>query len=329
MKCTFKWPVECSGYEWGEWREADLETSYEVSHATSLSPWASNALTKPPWNPRGDQTPLLWLRALDTSLGYYEIEPLLLDTGLFRNFADLGPEPDPEAVLKFANTFGPLGFALDHKFAYAGIGERFQVWEYHINQMRFLIEIWDAVSTPQLDQSVMDKWFSTRDKEGGLIIPYQEDILTYCGLSCEFQRNDLRDIKASLAATSYVMMAVEARLRHFISIRFFATKTGQLEIAPKDLITAMWFQFGQTISERKTHRQCEVCSRYFEVAPEVARSDRRYCGGPCRNRALRRRQKKAKELRMAGQTLRQISREIGSEMEIVKKWVKGIPKGGK
>jgi hypothetical protein len=75
---------------------------------------------------------------------------------------------------------------------------------------------------------------------------------------------------------------------------------------------------------KKNHRQCEICGRWFEVSlgDNGKRADTRFCDHACINKAYRRRQKMANEMRTAGKTLREIEKATGTKMKTLKKWLK-------
>ena len=54
---------------------------------------------------------------------------------------------------------------------------------------------------------------------------------------------------------------------------------------------------------------------------EDKRADSTFCGNACRQRAYRARQKRARELRGGGASLRDIARELGSNITTIKGWV--------
>jgi hypothetical protein len=123
----------------------------------------------------------------------------------------------------------------------------------------------------------------------------------------------------------YIIRGVNSRLTSLGAGLYLTGPAGRhrLTIEPGALLPAMWLQFAFTIAGGRNHRQCDICRRFFEVSPEVNRADRRYCGNACRNRALRQRQKIAREMRAASKSLREIVNATGSDMETVKKWLKG------
>jgi len=100
----------------------------------------------------------------------------------------------------------------------------------------------------------------------------------------------------------------------------------EILLRPQTLMDALWLQFIFAVIHSKEFRQCEMCSKWFEVTPPVTRTTRMYCGGACRTRATRQREARAKELHAAGRTVSQISKEIGTDKEIVAKWVQSLPK---
>jgi len=58
---------------------------------------------------------------------------------------------------------------------------------------------------------------------------------------------------------------------------------------PNSLAGAIWLQFAQAMDARTNYRRCSECRQWFKISPEVARSDKSYCGDACRARAYRRR----------------------------------------
>jgi hypothetical protein len=100
----------------------------------------------------------------------------------------------------------------------------------------------------------------------------------------------------------------------------------ELEIVGFDLLGALHLQLMDCICQRKQYRDCGHCGRPFELAPEFNRSDRLYCSDNCRVKSAYRRKKRAIAMRAAGKTLREIAKEVGSDVPTVKKWVSS--KGG-
>jgi hypothetical protein len=97
---------------------------------------------------------------------------------------------------------------------------------------------------------------------------------------------------------------------------------------PRNLLGAIWVQFGEAVREGKEYRPCPECGNDFEVAPGLARSDKHYCSGPCRSRAFRAQVTAAKELRAAGKSVKQIAKRLGAEEKSVEGWLSGHRKEG-
>jgi hypothetical protein len=280
-----------------------------------------------PWNPRGDDTPRLALVGKRPELMNRRMAtPTEEDAALFRNFAAM--EPTPDQILDFVNLRGPL-WGEEH--------ERFEEWEFEVRTMRFLIQVWDAVQGRKLTGELAELFKA--DKTGVVEFPFINTVLEYkpwlwqrrrvaehsgdefmveTGATAVAQRGTPLQ-----AAQSYVVYAVNNRLLALGAQTMLDWPEGRNELVtrPSNLLSALWFQFALSISGRKNYRPCEVCGRAMEMSPDVNRADRRYCSDACRSRAMRRRQKKAAEMRQAGKTLREIAKATGSDMATIKNWL--------
>ena len=98
----------------------------------------------------------------------------------------------------------------------------------------------------------------------------------------------------------------------------------RLQITPKNLLAAMWLQFAQAVTGDKEYRQCKQCGKPFEIslAPEGMRKSREYCTDPCRFKAYRERQGKARRLDSEGVAVKEIAKRLGSTTATIKKWIK-------
>jgi hypothetical protein len=229
--------------------------------------------------------------------------------GLYRDFADL-PET-PEAVLRFANRYGPLGTVL-HVLQDGPLRERsesrFTDLVRDIQWMKKMVALADAVAAGDLD--------SVQAALGPLSC--LEQIIFGCGpdphrltpdeVATVAARRLYEPMGASvhpypLATWNAKGKAVHVRLRYFGLKEFMY---GQLCIA--------------LIGGRHFH-PCAVCGKWFWVTPGVNRADRTTCSPSCRFTAYRRRRQRAVELYAAGWNVKRIARELGSDVEKVKQWV--------
>jgi hypothetical protein len=102
-----------------------------------------------------------------------------------------------------------------------------------------------------------------------------------------------------------------------------------LAAEPQDLGQALWWQFLLSVCELRNHTQCQVCGRWYELSPQVNRSDRLYCSDACRFKAYRRRRRQAVEMFRERRSIAQIAKELGSDRETIKGWVRESTKGTK
>src|SRR5262249_33240898 len=56
----------------------------------------------------------------------------------------------------------------------------------------------------------------------------------------------------------------------------------KLTAKPSHLLAAMWLQLALAASEHKQYRACTVCENPFELSPETARTNRRFCSIACK-----------------------------------------------
>ena len=94
-----------------------------------------------------------------------------------------------------------------------------------------------------------------------------------------------------------------------------------LSVEVGELLPALWLQFAIAVAEDKQYRRCEVCGRAFELSPGANRADRRSCSDKCRVRGYRRRKAQATTMRAAGAHLREIAKQLETDMGTVKRWV--------
>jgi len=94
-------------------------------------------------------------------------------------------------------------------------------------------------------------------------------------------------------------------------------------LVPASLLDAMWFQLFQAIRNGSSFRKCKECNRWFKLARRKTRLPRLFCTPACRTRYHRERQDQAIQLHAEGRPIKQIARELGSDVAVVKKWISG------
>jgi hypothetical protein len=94
-----------------------------------------------------------------------------------------------------------------------------------------------------------------------------------------------------------------------------------LQDTPRSLLGAIYLQFAQAIHGGRKPRRCQVCGRWFDLAPGLNRKDRETCSGTCRTKAYRERQEEARQLREQGRSLKDIAKQLETNLKTVEKWV--------
>jgi hypothetical protein len=208
--------------------------------------------------------------------------PLEEFTGLFRTFAEM--EPTPEGVLKFANQYGLLG-------GLVGIGMR----------------AFPAPGTTSSDVSQDWQECVGRMRRAILIWEKMEQ-----GSVTDHEAQELQDL-------------INLELGNAVAARMVQDpKAGTLELRmwPLALRGALWLQLAQAVAGRKKFRACRSCGTWFELSPEVARTNRLFCSEGCRSKAYRERKDLAVRLAAEGKTPKEIAEEIDSDVKTVKGWLK-------
>lgn len=244
----------------------------------------------------------------------------LVDTGLFLDFAELLPEQ----VDSFLESYG-----VDIQQAQA-IKE---LWT-----IKQAVRIWSLLR--QGDKVTLKRYIrSLRDGEGRGYLEYdsradmKEDWHQgFPGTKQIIASNDknpawvelLRGGYPELPAMAYLQLEINERLRGQIEpLLLFDVKQKKLawQSVPLKFLDAIWLQFGLAVAESKEYRRCLVCFKHFEVSPETARTNRRFCSNACRNKMYRKRQQIAQKLHSQGMPVKAIARELDSDIEAVRGWI--------
>jgi hypothetical protein len=265
---------------------------------------------------------------------FVRYRPLEEEPGLFRTFAAL--PPGPEGLLDFANSYGELGewpslrgLTYEQAKASGGGGRREKRWDRDRNRMGCAVRLWDALDAGAWD----DVRAALGDVRAALAVLPGPDFLD----PPEGQKPD----ELTAVALRALMQVFIGPIRDFASM--FASMGGViaglwpavggwdarsrqpcLHIAPYSLLQAMHVQFVRSILGGLAYRRCPACGRFFEVGPGAGtggRSDKFACTTSCRVKLYKQRQARARQLRAEGWTVRDIARELGSEVVTVKKWV--------
>ncbi len=101
-----------------------------------------------------------------------------------------------------------------------------------------------------------------------------------------------------------------------------------LEARVSGLLAAVWFQFAVCVAESTGIRKCAWtrCPKHFLVlhsrpGRRRGRTDREFCSDSCRVKSYLHRRETAARLRAEGKKLREIAREVSTDLDTLKKWL--------
>jgi len=327
----FLWQVAGSGYTWGDF---DVAFTIQRGKAVALDKGKVRALT--------DAVPMG---------GQYTVRqylPLREFSGLFRTFS-LDTEPTERNVQTFASRYGTLGVGtgillpLSDGRANVGTGETLESWATEIVDMRLAVNLWDAA---RCGKAVDLERFIHWNQQG---VFYENDIrkgFVRSGDGRESKPGTYRfaliagantrpDILAHLRSGDliapafwYLQGVINEKLeKHSVTGRLLWDATDRegkqltVRLVPKNLIGALWLQFAKALDGRD-YRQCENCKLWFEVGgSRAARSDKKFCSPTCKAAFHRKERERALDLRKRGYTPARIAKELGKQIDVVKRWV--------
>jgi hypothetical protein len=272
--------------------------------------------------------------------------PLRVHSALFRELADT--EPTPEGIKAFADRFGCLGLPA---FADPNTppsrskgspftsrlecieGERYEDWQKEIQALRHAVELWDmARAGDEAGLSRHVRW--SLDRQSVCITFLSDEKGVDTDLMEELPESEwFRPGDVIRPALFYVQGQVNRVLGHLQRVSpqlVYEPQAGQLTLhfIPENLLGAIWLQLAQAISGNKQYRQCQGCKKWFELSPEVARTNRLFCSDKCRTRAYRGRKEQAQTMAKEGKSIKEIAKELESDVNIVKSWIEHTNKGG-
>jgi hypothetical protein len=92
-----------------------------------------------------------------------------------------------------------------------------------------------------------------------------------------------------------------------------------------DLCSGIWLQLAQAITLGLEHRRCLQCGTWFAIDPSNKHQARkRLCSQLCNGKAYRERKAEAVRLRMDGLTPAAIAKQLASDTETVRGWVRDV-----
>lgn len=257
--------------------------------------------------------------------------PLQDELAAYRTFADT--EPTKEGVTVFVREYGPLGVweSLDTGPGPAVRGEALMDWTGEILAMKDALDVWDCYKEDNTKQ--LAKWirfgpsgraFSSvvfERPDRGTIIVGENDRPELWPYVLDARKGDA----LKLAGLFFVQGEINQRLTEHAAPRLlYNPSSGCLELRlwPKNLLGALWVQFGRAVDGGKNYERCSTCGKWFEVSPEGMRPDAKYCSVNCRVRAGREREAETIRRGRAGEDVESIAELIGSNNpDTVRRWL--------
>jgi hypothetical protein len=266
-----------------------------------------------------------------------------MDSSLFRIFADV--QPDEGGILAFANKYGNLLEAdllpMEQDAPREGFrGSLLRTWQEEITHMLRLVNLWDMLHHKDRDSLFKHiKWvphetegvavYYSYDAVENTVEPDPKDIfITSTRKQPELITYFNKD-PFSLPGWVFLWWALDLHVREvanqppIIMVWDPLTDRPVLSARPLTLLSAVWLQFALAVSSNRIFDRCRVCHKWFEVAPDVARSNRRFCSNACRSKAFRERQGRARQLHAANKSFDEIAKDLDSDVATVKRWITG------
>jgi hypothetical protein len=255
---------------------------FEIAHAFEIDLKSGARAAK-------QSTFLIDRRAVGISQGRRYL-PLRQHNGLFRTFADL--EPTDAGILAFANAYGPLGGALSKTVSRTGkvpelfYAELLDEWREMILSMKTLVGIWEGVRSK--NQQFLKRLVHWHPNTVVATVGSSTEVIAAPDLDA-IAWMELRQGDLLYPAKLYLQRRINDQLTKFPSQIRLLRENGNflLFITPSNLAAALWFQFARAVEGERNYRVCEQCRRWFEIGGGGSRTDARWCGNPCKQRAYR------------------------------------------
>jgi hypothetical protein len=214
-----------------------------------------------------------------------------------------------KSIILFANKYGRLGGPIesrhggllsDGRCALEGT-EALADWQVEIEWTKSILDLWDAFNRKHIwrvQSQLEDMKMQLIDgRMSGFSWGPESPtaIETLRKIRAETNSADFK--KDSYACAKFCLWdSVNTRLSELTTPEMNwdpAAGTFTLQVTPKSLLGVIWLQIAMAMTGDVSSRQCEACGEWFDVRPDTARSDKRFCGNACRNKLYRDRKKQA------------------------------------
>ena len=232
---------------------------------------------------------------LETDKGEDDRYPLQENNCLFHVFATTKVIPD--MIKKFASRYGPLGLRDEQgKLLVETTGEPYSTWKAAIVDMRHAIYCWVQYlnrEKPDLTQWITPEFLAFNLQAADDWSDQEPSVF-----QSSIQKSALLDPK-NLLGTDYPDNPEQATMLSLVKKYMKGHTTADMDwlpgkkeftfrVVPTNLLGGLWTQLALAVDECKAYRPCENCRVWFELAPGLARTNRKYCSDACRLRLYRR-----------------------------------------
>lgn len=263
------------------------------------------------------------------NVSYYD--PFKKTPELFRTFGST--EPSVDGALTFAVQYGLLGRPYGDSIYPSGwespmpvYGERLTSWILEICRMRDALFLWDILrdnDTKALSQHIVAKkgllHFKPEKilpKEIGEIRKYYTESLVICKDNAAMHENIRRP------ARLYLEKVINENLEFTQPQLKWIRGEPELITEPGYLLSALWAQFALALKGGKEYRKCIQCMSWYEVSSNSRGKNKAYCSDACKSKAYRDRKIRAKELFKQGTGVKEIAKQLETDVYYVSKWIK-------
>jgi hypothetical protein len=266
---------------------------------------------------------------------------------LFLTFAHTPPEPEP--LLAFASSYGPLGQGVgcdakdlpnpevpklvkrSREFDWPGWTESWETldaWRAAARLLRYGVDLWQAARSGDREALVRLLEPGAEYLRPIPLLPHgSEPLRLSWGWLKGFGAEPGDLIAAGFVSLNLLLTSLLDGLTFPCFTWNSRNRHSVPSYRPKSLWGAMLTQFADALTQDRHFQSCPSCLKWFELAPGVNRSDRTTCSPACRQKQYRQRVDRARQLKAEGMPFRQIAAELGSDPKTIRRWLSRNPKG--
>jgi hypothetical protein len=260
-------------------------------------------------------------------------KPLLEEPALFLTLAET--DPDPDALQRFASRYGLLGYGVQ-KDCVDVFGkdasklpipmldvETLSSWQLAVRWLNHLVALWrhvDAGDRQGLEKLLTpEEWAAVGRSYMVQFDPRKEPIPVTVPEMMGFRKDDAIGVATALLHER-LSTAMEPLVLPSLDWDE-ADRKSVFSFEARSLWGAILIQFAEAVGGGRSFQRCAACSRWFELAPGINRSDRQTCTDSCRQKLSKTRKERALQLHDQGKKPQEIAKEIGSHTQTVKGWI--------